>query len=95
MIDEEVKRILEEQYARALTIIRNNRERIELLVETLMEIETLDRPQFEELMNAPLADLKLNGSLETAVPSEAADSLEAGNGEMTESVTEEESTTAD
>lgn len=91
LIDEEVKRILEEQYKRALNIIRNHRERIELLVETLLEVETLDRPQFEELMNMPLDDLKLNGNGETAVLPEPIDTPE--NSTEHDAVEEETPTT--
>lgn len=54
LIDEEVKRILDEQYARAYGLIENNREKVERLVETLMEVETLDRDVFEKLMNSAL-----------------------------------------
>lgn len=59
LIDEEVKRILEEQYARALTVIEDNRVRVERLVEVLMEMETLDRDTFEDLMNDPLLSSKV------------------------------------
>jgi cell division protease FtsH len=54
LIDQEVKRILEEQYERAVTIITENRLRVERLVEVLMELETLDRDTFEALMNDPM-----------------------------------------
>ncbi|HFE66082.1 MAG TPA: ATP-dependent metallopeptidase FtsH/Yme1/Tma family protein [Chloroflexi bacterium] len=70
-IDEEVKRILEDNYQRALTIIRNNSDKIEQLVEALREQETLDREVFEALMqDAPPIDAP-NGSGEEAVEAEA------------------------
>ena len=50
-IDEEVMRILEESYQRALTIVSDNRDKMVLLAETLLNVETLDRVEFEELMN--------------------------------------------
>ena len=62
LIDEEVRRILDEQYERALTIIRNNRERLEQLVERLMEVETMDRETFESIMNTPLGESESEGS---------------------------------
>jgi cell division protease FtsH len=55
-IDAEVKRILEENYGRALDIIRDNHDRMVNLATKLMEVETLDRPMFEQLMNEILAE---------------------------------------
>ena len=52
VIDDEVKQLLENNYNRAREIIRNNHDRIVKLVKQLMEVETLDRPAFEALMNA-------------------------------------------
>jgi cell division protease FtsH len=78
-IDEEVKRILEDNYQRALTIIRNNNDKIEQLVEALREQETLDRAVFEALMqDAPPTDAS-NGSAEEAVSVEAVEA-ETSNG---------------
>ncbi len=52
-IDEEVRRILEQNYQRALKLIRDNRDRMVKLAKTLMSVETLDRLAFEQLMNEP------------------------------------------
>lgn len=54
-IDAEVKRILEENYSRALNIIDQNHDRMVQLATTLMDVETLDRAAFEKLMNEPIA----------------------------------------
>jgi cell division protease FtsH len=62
-IDGEVKRILTEGYERALSLIRNNRDRMVKLAKTLMEVETLDRKEFEKLMNEPA-----NGQLHVDAP---------------------------
>jgi cell division protease FtsH len=51
-IDNEVKRILQTQYQRAKNILLQNRDKMERLVEVLLEQETLDREAFEELMGA-------------------------------------------
>ncbi len=53
-IDEEVRKILHNNYERALAIVRENRERMVALAEMLMEVETLDRETFEKLMNDPM-----------------------------------------
>ena len=50
-IDAEVKRILDENYNRARTIIEQNHDRMVHLATTLIDVETLDRPGFEKLMN--------------------------------------------
>lgn len=50
-IDEEVRRILDENYLRSLQLIRENRHKMERLAAVLMEVETLDRTEFEKLMN--------------------------------------------
>lgn len=55
-IDAEVKRILDENYNRAQTIIDQNHDRMMHLASTLMEVETLDRAGFEQLMNAIVPD---------------------------------------
>ncbi len=50
-IDEVVRRILKENYERAINIIRENHDKMIKLAQTLIEVETLDREAFEKLMN--------------------------------------------
>jgi cell division protease FtsH len=50
-IDNEVRRILQNAYTRAKQILTENRDKIDKLVNVLLEQETLDRGQFEALMN--------------------------------------------
>lgn len=49
-IDKEVKSILDTCYERAKQVIRDNRERLDQLVEALLQQETLSREEFVELM---------------------------------------------
>ena len=71
-IDQEVITILDDCYQKALTIIRDNREKMVLLAETLLDIETLDRTDFEELMNRPLNGQATEASLpEKTLPEKA------------------------
>jgi cell division protease FtsH len=49
-IDEEIKRIIDEGYKTAQTILFNNRSKLELLANALLEYETLDRAQVEEII---------------------------------------------
>ncbi|MFL7837738.1 MAG: ATP-dependent zinc metalloprotease FtsH [Candidatus Promineifilaceae bacterium] len=77
-IDEEVKKILKQSYERALEIIRANEERMVELAKTLMEVETLDREEFEQIMNKPS-----NGQLPEG------ESIAAGDAELVEPLIEE------
>lgn len=49
-IDNEVRRILQTAYHRAKNILLENRAKLDMLSNILMEHETLDRQQFEEVM---------------------------------------------
>lgn len=63
VIDEEIQRIVEENYKRALTILTENRERLKLIADKLIEFETLDGVQVRELLeqgymtNPPVREL--------------------------------------
>jgi len=50
-IDNEVKRILQAAYQRAKNILLENRDKMDKLVEILMEVETLDSNEFVQIMN--------------------------------------------
>ena len=77
-IDEEVKRILDQSYDKALTIIHTNKEKMVYLAQTMMERETLDRDEFEKIMNEPA-----NGQLPAGEPVAVEDA------ELTEPLLEE------
>ena len=49
-IDAEVKRIIDDGYRVAKTLIETHRDKLELLAQTLLEYETLDGPQVEEIV---------------------------------------------
>ncbi|HSO18779.1 MAG TPA: hypothetical protein VLT88_04950, partial [Desulfosarcina sp.] len=49
-IDAEVKRMIDEAYQRARTIITSHRDKLELLAKALLDYETLDGPQVEEII---------------------------------------------
>ena len=50
IIDEEIHRIVQENYNRALTILRDNKERLLLIADKLIEFETLSGAQVKELL---------------------------------------------
>jgi len=49
-IDEEIKRIIDESYKTARDILFNNRDKLELIANALLEYETLDHTQVEEIV---------------------------------------------
>ena len=49
-IDKEMKRIVDERYAVAKQLLSENRDMLEFISQTLLEKETLDEKEFEELM---------------------------------------------
>jgi cell division protease FtsH len=49
-VDSEITRIVEEQYARARGILEDNRGKVEMMAKALMEWETLDSGQIEDIM---------------------------------------------
>jgi cell division protease FtsH len=49
LIDSEVKRLIDEAYQRAETLLTENMDKLHLVAETLLEVETLDAEQFEDL----------------------------------------------
>jgi cell division protease FtsH len=55
MVDDEVKRLVDEAYARATTIISENRELLDRIADALLERETIDREDLDRLVkNLPL-----------------------------------------
>ena len=49
-VDKEIRRIIDEQYARARKIIEDNREKVELMTKSLLEWETLNAEQLDDIM---------------------------------------------
>ena len=50
-IDKEIKKIVDEQYALAKHLLSDNRDMLEYIAKQLLEKETLDEKEFEEMMN--------------------------------------------
>jgi cell division protease FtsH len=51
MVDGEVKRLIDEAYAKALHLLNENRELLERIAQALLERETIDREDLELLNN--------------------------------------------
>lgn len=50
-IDKEVKKIVDKQYDYAMQLLSENRDMLEHIAKNLLEKETLDEKEFEDLMN--------------------------------------------
>ncbi len=50
LVDKEIRRIIDEQYARARAIIEENRDKVEKMARALIEWETLDAQQIDDIM---------------------------------------------
>jgi len=50
-IDKEIKKIVDEQYDLAKQLLTDNRDMLEYIAKQLLEKETLDEKEFEEMMN--------------------------------------------
>lgn len=79
VIDEEVRRLLDEAFDRARSIVQEGRSTLELVARALLERETLDRAAFQGLLEArPLdgapAGQRQSASEEPALPGPAAPS---------------------
>ena len=69
IVDEEVKRILDEAHAKAQEVIGQNRDLLESIAQALLERETLDRDQIEALSRGEaLPPLPLLGETEAERP---------------------------
>jgi len=55
-IDEEVTRILDSNYERSKQIVMDNKDKLVELAKTLMTVETLDREDFEGLMDKEIVE---------------------------------------
>ena len=62
-VDQEIRRIVDEQYALASKILTENRDKVEAMTEALLEWETIDADQIKDIMEGrPPRPPKSNGS---------------------------------
>jgi len=50
MVDKEIRRIIDEQYARARKIIEDNRDKVEIMTKALLDWETINADQINDIM---------------------------------------------
>jgi cell division protease FtsH len=49
-VDEEIRRIIDQQYALARKLLEDNRDKVEVMTKTLLEWETIDAEQIDDIM---------------------------------------------
>ena len=68
-VDQEIRRIIDEQYALARRLIEENRDKVETIAKALLEMETLDSDQLNDIMDGkPPREPKLSQSGHTPPP---------------------------
>jgi cell division protease FtsH len=50
-VDEEIRKIIDQQYAVARRLLEDNRDKVEVMAKTLLEIETIDADQIDDIMS--------------------------------------------
>jgi len=50
VVDKEIRRIIDEQYSRARTVLEESRDKVEKMAKALIEWETLDAEQLDDIM---------------------------------------------
>jgi len=80
-IDEEVHKIISTAYERALNVLRENRETLDRVAQRLIEVETIGREEFLELMGEPptSADSSTPSTPSATPQTDAAGSEQTGN----------------
>jgi len=84
-VDEEVRRILEQEYDRARTLLQANRDKVEVMTAALMKWETIDADQVNDIMaglepRPPRPAVVLGKSAPTTSPETAIDGVTAPAG---------------
>jgi cell division protease FtsH len=73
MVDGEVKRLIDEAYARASSILSQNRELLDRIAQALLDRETIDREDLDRLAkNQPLPPRTLPPAEPSAAPASPA-----------------------
>ena len=84
-IDAAVEKIIREQYAVAEKLMTDNRDKLELIATTLLDIETLERDQFEALMDGKPLPENAQKKEEVQAEEKTAEPVEATEAPQSES----------
>ena len=50
-VDEEIRKIIDSQYAVARKLLEDNRDKVEVMAKALLEFETIDAEQIDDIMS--------------------------------------------
>ena len=50
-VDEEIRKIIDQQYAVARRLLEDNRDKVEVMAKSLLDMETIDADQIDDIMN--------------------------------------------
>ncbi len=82
-IDQEVRRLIDESYARAHKLLTDHQDKLVALAEALLEFETLDAGQIQDLVSTGKMTNPPSRPTPPAVSSEEKDKTEATSGQDT------------
>ncbi len=82
-VDAEITRIITEQYARARKILEQNREKVEVMAKSLMEWETLDADQINDIMEGRPPKPPADSDIPPAGPESGTPEREQGSAPLT------------
>lgn len=86
-IDLEVQRIIKECYAKAKTILTENRDKLNIIAKTLLEVETLDADQIKYLIENGRLPERKNGNGSTLSASDHPDDIKVNINKKSENET--------
>ena len=69
-IDEEIKKIIDDAYARCTQLLEDNMDKLKVVAEELLEKETIDAKRFEELFTGNVAEEVVLEQAETVIEKE-------------------------
>ncbi|HLU19306.1 MAG TPA: ATP-dependent zinc metalloprotease FtsH [Pusillimonas sp.] len=84
-VDQEIRKIIDEQYKVARDIIENNRDKMEAMAAALLEWETIDSDQIDDIMEGrpPRPPKNLDAPDSSSTPSSGAPAVGGGNAAAT------------
>lgn len=84
-VDQEIRKIIDEQYKVARDIIENNRDKMEAMAAALLEWETIDSDQIDDIMEGrpPRPPKNLDTPDSSSTPSSGAPAVGGGNAAAT------------
>ena len=80
-VDEEIRKIIDAQYAVARRLLEDNRDKVEVMAKALLEMETIDADQIDDIMSGrPLRPPKPHARRRRAASSPGGTAATAGSG---------------